>query len=352
MNTTVINAVFFTNGTASHKWRIDGIADRVNRLTDHAIYVTDWHSWNEHFPFGTNLVIFEHIASEKAVRMAQSVDAKVIMEADDAWIDSWSEERKNLGKFVGNDREEVIATLKAVNAMTVTNDTLKDNYRRFTDAPIHVLPNYIDFNWYGRDEIKIPRVTDEIRIGWFGSQGHLEDLQMVIPALNEVLDRYPKAKFVYCGFGGMSSDSLVTEAGWGEDVFKAIPRHRREYYMGIHEDHWPMKHRTLDLDIGICPLIGDYFNKCKTPIKWMEFSILGTPAVVSPTQYGQYVTDGVDALIAHTTEDWVEHLSKLIEDRSFARKLGVSAQEKVRKDWDLDDHWTKWIDTYQEILGV
>jgi len=297
-------------------------------------------------------VIMELIASKNAVEMAHSVGAKVIMECDDAWIDSWKEDRKNLGKFVGSDREAVIETLKEVDALTVTNQVLKDNYARFTDKPIYILPNYVDFDWYGRENFNVPRVTDEIRIGWFGSQGHLEDLQMVIPALNEVLEKYTNAKFIYCGFGGMSSDSLVTEAGWGEDIFKDIPRHRREYYMGIHEDHWPMKHRTLDLDIGICPLIDDYFNKCKTPIKWLEFGILGTPAVVSPTLYGDFVKDGKDALIADSTDAWVKHLSYLIDNKEERKRIGQAAKHEAETTWNLDNHWKDFIGVWEEVLGV
>ena len=346
--TNELNAIFFGNGTASHCWRIDGTADRVNKYTPDSIYVTTWQKWNKNLA-GANLVILEMLASPDIVKTCHEQGAKVIWEADDAMIDSYGDERKNLQKLNTTHRQTTIDVLKEVDALTVTNQKLKDNYARFTDKPIYIIPNYVDFNWYGKDKLTYKRVTDEIRIGWFGSQGHLEDLKMVVPALKEVLETYPNVKLVYCGFGGMSSDKKITEIGWGEDVFKELPRDRREFYVGVREDYWPMKHRTLDLDIGICPLIEDEFNWNKTPIKWIEFGITEVPAVCSPTLYGPVVQDGEDALIAHNTKEWVEKLSLLVRDVEKRKRIGKKAHERVLADFDLENHWKDQHELYRLV---
>lgn len=346
----VINGVFFGNGTASHFWRIDGVANRMNQRTPHAMYVTTWQKWNNKLPEGTNLVILEMLASPDIVKTCHDQGAKVIWEADDAMLDSYGDERKNLQKVAGQHKNITIQVLNEVDAITVTTQILKDNYARFTDKPIYVLPNYVDYDLYGEDELLIKRTTDEIRIGWFGSQGHLEDLKDVVPALKIVLEKYPNVKFVYCGFGGMSSDKKITEIGWGEDVFKELPREKREFYIGVREDYWPVKHRTLDFDIGICPLIDDEFNWCKSHIKWMEYGVLGIPAVVSPVLYKDYVTDGENALIARNTDEWVKHLSALIEDKELRNRIGKSAQETVKREHNLEDHWETFLDVFNEVV--
>jgi glycosyltransferase involved in cell wall biosynthesis len=343
------NILFFHNGTASHKWRIGGVAERANRETEHAIYVTSHMNWNKSI-VDADLVIIEMLASPDIVETCHQQGAKVIYEADDAFIDSYGNERKNLQKLTDSHRKTVIDVINKVDALTVTNETLKKNYSRFTDKPIYVLPNYIDLEWYGTDKLNIERTTDEIRIGWFGSHGHLEDLQMVIPALNEVLDKYKNTKLIYCGFGGMSSNSLATEAGWGEDVFKDIPRERREFYPGVREDFWPMKHRFLDLDIGIAPLVDDYFNACKTPIKWMEYGVLKTPSVCSPLLYKDVITHGDDGLIARNHKEWVNLLSDLIEDKEFRKEMGDRAFTTVTTKHNLDNHWSDFLDVYNKVL--
>lgn len=348
--TTGINTLFFTNGTASHAWRIDGIANRANRSTEHSIYVTEYTRWNRNI-IGADIVVLEMVASPDIVKVCHEQGAKVIYEADDATLDTYGEERKNLQKIEGSHKEMTKQVLNEVDAITVTSETLKQNYARYTDKPIYVLPNYVDYEWYGEEKLNLERTTDEIRIGWFGSQGHLEDLQMITPAIKQVLENYPEAKFVYCGFGGMSSDYKVTEIGWGEDVFKDLPRERREFHIGVREDYWPMKHRYLDLDIGICPLIDDEFNKNKTPIKWMEFSVLGTPTVCSPTLYEDVVDHGRSGYIANDTSQWVDYLSMLIESRSARTEIGDKAKALIKAKYNLDDHWHKWFDVYSEVLG-
>lgn len=351
MSTQPINVVFLTNGTASPRWRIDGIAERVNKFTESAIYVTPWKNWNGRLPEGTDLVVMELLTSPKMVAECHAQGAKVIWEADDALLDTYGKERKNLMHHTDKGRQETIDTIAACDAVTVTNEKLKENYARFTDKPIYVLPNYIDFDWYGKDRVDIVRNSDEIRLGWFGSRGHLEDLQMVTPAIKTLLEKYENLKFVYCGFGGMSSDKKVTEIGWGEDVFKDLPRDRREYHIGVAEDFWPMKHRMLDLDIGIAPLIDDEFNWCKTPIKWMEYGILGTPSVCSPALYYPFVNQGKDGVIASTTDEWVEYLSKLIENKSLRSEIGTACQQRMENEYNIDNHWEKWLEVYKEVLS-
>ncbi len=148
----------------------------------------------------------------------------------------------------------------------------------------------------------------------------------------------------------MSSEKLATEVGWGEDVFKEIPRHRREFYQAVKPYQWPIKHAALDLDIGIAPLIDDYFNWCKTPIKWMEYGTLKTPAVVSKVLYGDYVKDGKDAMVAETEDQWFEKLSLLIEDADLRKKMGKEAYHTVDKDFNLNKKWTMFEDVYTDIV--
>ena len=132
--TNELNAIFFGNGTASHCWRIDGTADRVNKYTPDSIYVTTWQKWNKNLA-GANLVILEMLASRILLRLATS-RGKGLWEADDAMIDSYGDERKNLQKLNTTHRQTTIDVLREVDALTVTNQKLKDNYARFTDKPI------------------------------------------------------------------------------------------------------------------------------------------------------------------------------------------------------------------------
>lgn len=341
----------FTNGTASHVWRFDAISRRINEQTKHSMFTTTHEAWNNDI-VGANLVILEMLASSNIVDTCHNLGAKVIYEADDAIIDTYGRERKNLQQLNEKFRGSAIETIRKCDAITVTNEHLAENYRRFTDKPIHVLPIYMDYRYYG-DAINIKlseRNTSEVRIGWFGSKGHFEDLRMIVPALKEVLEKYKEAKFVYVGYGegGQSASQIGI---WGEEeVFKEIPRERREFAPGAPAEYWPFKHRLLDFDIGIAPLIDDDFNKNKVNTKWLEYSVLEIPTVASSTVYGEHIDHGKNSFIADTHDEWVEYLSKLIEGKALRNRMGKAAAKEVKKNWNIDDHWMEWVKIYEDML--
>ncbi len=362
-NNDHLKIIVFTNGTASPYWRFNGIADRLNTQTEHEMVIVPYTAWKDDVvgKVGANLVILEQLSNPVAVDRIHEQGAKAVFEADDAMLDSYKRERKNLQHIEGGFRGSAIETIRKVDALTVTNKLLAENYARFTKAPIYVLPNYLDTRWYGKESLHIERNSDEIRLVWFGSKGHYEDLRMVMPAIKKVLEKYPNVKLVYCGYGGFSSDKLVTEIGWGEDVFKEIPRSRREFYIAVKPDYWPYKHKTLDADIEIVPLISDYFNSCKTGIKFIEGGLLGIPMVCSPTVYASnpwndparapICKHGKTGFIADTLEDWEKYLSMLIENKQLRKQIGEAARHDILKRWDLDTHWTEWLEVYETILN-
>lgn len=341
----------FTNGTASHIWRFDPLVRRFHAKTPHQMAVTNFDQWNDE-TLGADIIILEMISGQHQVDTAHNLGAKVIYEADDAVIDSYGEERKNLMHLGDHGRKSAIETIRKCDAITVTNQTLAENYARFTDKPIYVLPIYMDYEYYGDViEMKQPeRNTDEIRIGWFGSKGHFEDLRMILPAVREVLEKHDNVKFVYCGYGGMESDRLSQQVQWGEDVFKEIPRHRREFHPGAPAHYWKYKHRFLDLDIGLCPLVDDYFNKNKVATKWLEYSALETPSICSPTVYGDVVKHNETGFIANTVGEWTHYMNKLIEDAEERNRIGQGASKEVFHKHNFENHWKDWERAYLEVL--
>lgn len=323
----------------------------MNERTEHEMAVTTHDQWNND-TIGANIVIMEMLTSHSMVETCKNMGAKVIYEADDVVLDAYGRERKNLMHVDDGFRSSAIETIRKCDAVTVATEAMKENYARFTDAPIYVLPILMDYDFYGPAElIDMPkRNTDEIRIGWFGGKAHFEDLRMVLPALKEVIERDKRVKFIYCGYGGMESDSLAMEAQWGEDVLKEIPRERREFVPGAPEDYWPYKHRFMDLDIGIAPLVDDGFNRAKCPTKFLEYATLKTPAVCSPTVYEKVVQPGKTGLIARDTKEWANHLLALVKDEKLRRKLAEGASEDVRDNHNIEDRWQEWVRVYQSVL--
>lgn len=94
---------------------------------------------------------------------------------------------------------------------------------------------------------------------------------------------------------------------------------------------------------GFVPNIYDYIRAsdiCLAPIwrevgvpgKIFEYMALGKPAVVSAHVRGvRHLTDGWDAMIAATPEDFVKRVTYLIQSPEKATQIGVRARETARR---------------------
>jgi glycosyltransferase involved in cell wall biosynthesis/prefoldin subunit 5 len=104
-------------------------------------------------------------------------------------------------------------------------------------------------------------------------------------------------------------------------------------------------------DIFIAPLEMNEFNRCKSAIKFFEYSALGAPGVFSDIDpYRQVVEHGVNGYLAASPQDWVQSLQRLIEDAGERARLAWQAQESIRKRWLLSEHAHLWRETYAGLL--
>jgi glycosyltransferase involved in cell wall biosynthesis len=86
----------------------------------------------------------------------------------------------------------------------------------------------------------------------------------------------------------------------------------------------------LTSDIGLAPLPDNLFTRGKCGFKILQYAAAGLPMVVSPVGVNaEYVNDGVNGFHAADTQQWVERISKLIENRQLREQMGQAAREGV-----------------------
>lgn len=225
------------------------------------------------------------------------------------------------------------ALLTVADVVTTTTEELATELREYNKNVV-ILPNCLDFELWGKEPLE--NDSDEIRIVWAGSSTHEADLLMLKPAIMEILEKYPQAKFLYAGDGNL----------WKKNLFEKHPR--TEYIEPTDLDSWPAKLRSFRADIGVAPLIDTRFNRCKSNLKWLEYSAYKIPSVVSPIVYANYVKDGETALIARTPKEFVKQISRLIEDKQLRKTIGQNAYDVVRRDYDIATKWQNWLQVYKD----
>lgn len=267
---------------------------------------------------------------------------KLIMDIDDNFLDVHEKNPASKQFANGKSKKAFLATaLSFCDAVTVSTLPLKEvlserlKMIHGVSVPIYVFPNFNDIkDWDYKPVDKNPWVT----IGYMGSISHAEDLEMVLPSIKAVMEKYPTVMFQLMG-QLTHKEAQKTFKKWSQDL-------RNRLYMvqpTLNFSEFPFWLAQQPWDIAIAPLIDSSFNKCKSHIKWMEYSMYKIPTVASRV-YPYYkdilgkntIIDGETGLLANDNE-WVDKLSLLIEDSKLREKLGNNAYNYIAKEWQYKD---------------
>jgi len=88
--------------------------------------------------------------------------------------------------------------------------------------------------------------------------------------------------------------------------------------------------RVKNADIGLMPLVDTPWNRCKCSIKALESMAMGLPTVLSSVGENNFVADyGDAALLADNSEQWYQHLKRLVTNSEVRAELGAKGRRVV-----------------------
>ncbi len=297
----------------------------------------------EKLMLSADLVIFENIFSPYLIKKCHKANIKVVIETDDL-VHSVPKTHYDYKDVKGLRKYKwlfkVLYSVFLADGFIVSNKQLAKVYG-WINKKVLVFPNYCDIEHWIRPYKK--NQGNKIRILWAGSKSHTHDLLFIKPIINKILNKYQNVQFVYIGMGGTKSKDLYAKFIYGDDVFKDINEHR-ESLLGVDAKIYPHILATIHADLAIAPLTKDYFNKFKTPCKYLEYSINQIPAV-----YSKWFYKNVKGLLADTPDEWVKQISRLVEDEKLRKELGRSAFADVLNNYDIKKYLNNWQDFIEQI---
>lgn len=258
--------------------------------------------------------------------------------------------------------------LSHADAITTTNPVLAAQLTKMTgNKNVHVLPNCLDLTEWATPVLP-PR--KEVWLGWCGSVSHYPDLEPLVPALDELMARYPQLRVQIMG---SSFDYLFP-------VNKEAQRFPVEGYMGGGEEplftanydctgeRWPGRmqfNRPVPIqqyvnwmssswrsDIGIAPILDSDFNAAKSELKWTEYAALGAPTVASKVgPYKRAIKHDKDGKLCGSIGAWKAGLSELIECPEKRYALTDAARERLFTEYNIDKQAHRWASTYESVCA-
>jgi len=224
--------------------------------------------------------------------------------------------------------------------LTVSTPDLAEMYSRY-NSNVAVIPNSIDFEI--RDWTSVPqdRKPGRLVAGWAGGSTHLEDLQILRPAVKAML-----AKYDHVDFGIYANEQMAKSIieGWelDPDRVKFIPpRDFKEFPSGLGY-----------FDIGLAPIVSTAFNAAKSNLKVIEYGARSIPCVASVSApYSSTIKNGVNGFLARSSQEWESAIDILVGNETVRARMGAAIKELVLSRFSMLQNVHLWPAAWKD-LGV
>ncbi|MFY9397837.1 MAG: glycosyltransferase family 4 protein [Desulfomonilia bacterium] len=158
----------------------------------------------------------------------------------------------------------------------------------------------------------------KVTIGWIGSRATIRYLGALRDMLEDVGRRYPsKVELkIICDTFFDCVHIPVNKVAWSKDT---------EY------------DEIRGIDIGIMPLLDDPWSMGKCGFKLLQYFAAGVPAVCSPVGVNRdLVQPGVTGFWAKTAQEWVDQLSRLIDEPGLRREMGLAGRALLERGYTVE----------------
>jgi glycosyltransferase involved in cell wall biosynthesis len=226
----------------------------------------------------------------------------------------------------------VRSMLKMADLVTVSTPTL-ERMAREHNGSVRLIRNAIEPDWYP-DPASVPDREGSPRILFYGVPQRLRDYAVCRDAVDEVVRSTPGARRIWLG----GDEPALREVA---DELQGFVRGAPAFARSLVEAR---------PDIGLCPVADDEYNRARSELHWLEYSMAGAPSVATRLMGGgpyEVIRDGVDGLLARNKAQWRDALRSLARSPALRAELAGRARERVRAEYRAADRAVEWADAYR-----
>lgn len=265
------------------------------------------------------------------LKRAKKLGIKVIYETDDFLLDI---EKDNPSyKEMQRLKPGIIKAIDNADVITTSTTEIANKFKKI-GKDTEIIRNYQLNNVVSLKPFK-PNKT--IKIGYFGTMTHDQDLKLIEGPIRELKKKYD-VEFEVVGVSGMEREWYTT---------KKLP-----FYPMSAPTFMKWLANEIDWDIGVAPLVNNEFNSCKSELKFIEYTSLGIPTVASDIEgYRKAINDGIDGFLAKTDYDWGAKISRLIDDEGFRHGMVNNARKKVLENYNINSRVKQWDSIFKNLAA-
>lgn len=262
------------------------------------------------------------------IKLAKKLNKKVLFDIDDLVVDTkYTDTIKYLDSMSKEERAlyddgvmRMGRTLKLCDAAITTTERLAEELG-------HYVPEvFINRNTASEEMCALSkealknktRKDDHVGIGYFsGSLTHNDDFELVLPAVTKVMEKYPQVQL-----------HVVGEL----DLPETLQQYKARVVSHPFVDWKKLPSLIAEVDINLAPLEQSIFNEAKSENKWVEAALVKVPTVASNVgAFQRMIVSGKTGILCDTEEEWVEQLSRLVEDKKERDRIAENAHRYCTK---------------------
>ncbi len=297
-----------------------------------------------HECINSDVVVFHRPDSDErieAMKILKQMGKIVVFDNDDTY--KVDDKMERIGVNFNKTAKKLDEAMAVADLITCSTEFLASEYRE-KHKNVVVLPNCVDpFDW----PEPLRNETEKIRVGIVGSTTFNDDF---LPAKELLTDLSNDDKFQLVMFGVPPRDKMS----------KAQKKHFRKdlYFWEKLNIEWhpfvPMFDyfdalNELRLDVMLIPRRDNYFNRCKSNIKFLEASMLEIPVIAQSFCDGPY-EEIENGKTGWKTLDW--NVKDILSDKINLKKVGGNAKKYVLKNYLITKKAHLWEDAYNEVKKV
>lgn len=199
-----------------------------------------------------------------------------------------------------------------------------------------VVPTCIDAEAY-RTKAAWPSPSGRPVVGWMGTTGNLQYLEVAAPALRRLAATCQfELRLIAPGDAPIAALDLE---GVNLRFLRWDPRTEIE--------------QLRQFDIGLMPLRADQpWDKYKCGLKLIQYMAVGIPAVASPVGVNaEIVVHGLNGYLAADTAAWIGALKPLLVDAGLRARIGQAARARAENDFSIQAWLPRLVDAMEAALS-
>lgn len=238
--------------------------------------------------------------------------------------------------------------LRQADGVMVTTQALRERFLSF-NPNIVVVPQALDERLLvGGGPPQVNSLFGERRkvIGYMGTLTHDDDLMMILPVFQSIWERH----------GGKIEFQIVGGVGRADTLqaLKELPV--RMVNARPEEVEYPLFmlwfSSCIRWDIAISPLKDTPFNRCKSDIKFLDYSAIGAAGIYSRVPAYESSVRHLETgwLAENDVGAWVEALETLLADDGLRMQLAHNATRYLYAERILARCAANWLKALEELL--